>query len=94
MKRQIISLVTLIFFIFTPKAAYCESAVMEEISNQNGYSWSMSDEDQVTQMKGMILWGFLIAIASAVIVCIIPNSTATPGTSTTGSAATQGTNLF
>jgi len=93
MKRQIISLVTALFFALTPSAGHCESAAMEEISNQNGYTWSMSDEDQITQMKGMLLWGFFLAIASAVIVCIIPNSTTPSGTST-GSASAQGSRLF
>ena len=48
--------------------------VMEEISNQNGYSWDLSDETQVGQMKGMLIWGFFLAISAALLSGFIPTS--------------------
>lgn len=92
MTRRLLTIVTASIFALTSPISSAESSVLDEISNQNGYSWDMSDKDQVTQMKGMILWGFVIAIASALLAGFIPNST-TP-TTTTGKPANQGSPLF
>ena len=92
MKRKVLTIATASIFALTSTLRSAESSVMDEISNQNGYSWDMSDKDQVTQMKGMILWGFVLAIASALLAGLIPNSPAQ--TTTTGKAADQGSSLF
>lgn len=92
MKTKLLALLIAIVFGLTPTTVKADSGIIEEISNQNGYSWGMSDDEQITQMKGMILWGFCIAIASAILTIVIPHSISP--TTTTGAAKPQGTSLF
>jgi len=92
MRRIITTLLTIVTFTLTPTMARCDDSIIDETFNQNGYTWGMSDKEQIKQMKGMVVWGFFMAIATMLLAGFIPNSTSS--TTTTGKAADQGSSLF
>ncbi len=79
MKRQIATILTAVIFTLTPTIA--RANFDSDTSYKDDYSWDMSDSDQKKMATGMLMWGFFLALASALLSAFIPNST-TPAGST------------
>ena len=80
MKKHIAIILTSVAFAFTPTNA--RANFDSDTSYKDDYSWNMSDSDQKKMATGMIMWGFFLAIASALLSAFIPNSTLPPGSDT------------
>lgn len=77
MKKQIAIVITMIAFMLHPTIA--SANFTDDVSYKDEYSWEMSDSDQKKMATGMLMWGFFLVIASALISGFIPNSTSPTG---------------
>lgn len=83
MKKRISLVITLIFFTLNP--IHLSANFVKDTSYKDDYSWDLTDSDQKKVAAGMIMWGFFLIVASALLSGFIPNSTL-PATSTTTSS--------
>ena len=75
MKKQIAIFITLIAFSLHP--TILSANFTDDASYKEEYSWELNDSNQKKMATGMLMWGFFLAIASALISAFIPNSTST-----------------
>lgn len=73
MKKQITIVITAIAFTLHP--TILSANFTDDPSYKEEYSFDMSDSNQKKMATGMIMWGFFLVIASALISAFIPNST-------------------
>jgi hypothetical protein len=80
MNKKTIRIILSLGILLIANTGYAD--IIEDSTSPDDYKWEMSDANQRKVASGMIMWGFLLAIASALISGFIPNST---GTTTTTS---------
>lgn len=92
MKNRITTIMAILTFILTPALTQAESPAVRSTSTKTIDPWELTDTNQTKIMSQMAVWGFLIALTSALLSIYIPNSTS-PNT-TTGKAAPQNPSVF
>ena len=75
MKKRMAIIITVISFILHTHLS--AGNFTDDASYKDEYSWEMSDSDQKKVACGMVMWGFFLVVASALISAFIPNSTST-----------------
>jgi hypothetical protein len=80
MKKKILSSLLTFSMLLITNIAHAD--IVDDSTAPDAYKWEMSDTNQRKVASGMIMWGFLLAIASALISGLIPNSTGTTTTTT------------
>ncbi len=87
MKKQVAIVITVVAFTFYPKIL--SANFTDDTSYKDKYSWEFSDSDQKKMAAGMLMWGFFLAVASALISAFIPNSTSDASTSSSSSSSSD-----
>ncbi len=74
MKKRLAIIITATLFAFQP--ALQAGNFTDDPSYKDEYSWDLTDSDQKKIACGMVIWGFFLVLASALISGFVPNSTA------------------
>ena len=78
MKKRMAIIITVISFTLS---SYLHAGnFTDDESYKDDYSWELTNSDQKKVACGMVMWGFFLAIASALISAFIPNSTSDTST--------------
>jgi ABC-type uncharacterized transport system permease subunit len=80
MRKKIAILLTMIAFSLQP--VILSANFTDDTSYNDEYSWEMNDSNQKKVASGILIWGFFLCVASALLSAFIPNSTAPPAAPT------------